>query len=137
MRPIAAQLGVDHFEAANEIEHIAAGVRATGRGAKVGAAAEGAAFVDQAAAGGIQERASAILPFGETGAAGSAQRFGGDQGFSLGELRDAAREMKLAASRAAFTGTLHGPGREIGIYRADFGEGLPIVGDAAFYRRAS
>ena len=51
MRAIAAELFVDLLEAADEVEDIAAGVGSAGGGAEVGAAAEGAVFIDEAARG--------------------------------------------------------------------------------------
>jgi hypothetical protein len=47
-RAIAAELFVDLFEAADEIDHLAAGIGSAGGGAKVRAAAEWPVIVDEA-----------------------------------------------------------------------------------------
>ena len=45
---VAGELFVDLFEAADEVDHFAAGVGSAGGGAEVGTAAEGTVFVNEA-----------------------------------------------------------------------------------------
>jgi hypothetical protein len=51
MWAVAAEVVVDFLEAVDEVEDMGAGIHAAGGLAKVGAAAEGAGFVDEATGG--------------------------------------------------------------------------------------
>ena len=126
---------VDLFEAADEVEHFAAGVGAAGGGAEVGAAGEGAVGVDEAAGGGrVEERTGTVGAGWEMFAAGGLERAGGEEGFAAGEIGGFAGEFEVAALRAEFAVAFDGAGGEVVVDGADLvesgvggGRGLRLV----------
>ncbi len=89
------------LEAVDEVEDMGAGVDAAGGLAEVGAAAEWAGFVDEAACGaGIEQGAGAVVADGEGFSAGGAEGFGCEQGFAAGEVGDFSGALELATSGA-------------------------------------
>jgi hypothetical protein len=112
----ALEVAVDFFEAVDEVEDLAAGMGAAGGLAEVGAAAEGAGFVDEAAGGaGIEQGTGSVVADGEGFAAGGAEGFGGDEGFAAREVGDFAGELELATPGAEGALALEGAGCEVGV----------------------
>ena len=88
---------VDLFEAADKVDHFAAGVGSAGGGAEVGAAAEGTVFVNEATGGlRIEERAGTVGARGERFASGGFEGAGGKEGFTAGEIRGFSGEFEMA-----------------------------------------
>jgi hypothetical protein len=99
-------LNVGIFQSADEVDYLAAGVRSTGGSAEVGAAAEGAVLVDEAAGGGaVEEGAGSILALRQRLAAGCLEGAGGKEGFSPGQVGSFSGQLKVAALGAKLTGT--------------------------------
>jgi hypothetical protein len=109
-------LVVDFLQAVNEVDYMAAGIGAAGGLAEVGAAAEGAGFVDEATGGaGIEQGAGAVVADGEGFSAGGAEGFGGDEGFAAREVGDFSGELELAAPGAEGALALEGAVCEVGV----------------------
>lgn len=116
----AAERAVEIFEAVDEVHDFAARVGAAGCGAKVGAAAEGSAFVNPAAsAGAIEQRARAVGAFGQAGASGRPPRLGRHECLAFGEIRRLAGQFEMAALGAGDAPALDRAGGEVGINRPD------------------
>ena len=88
---------INFFQAPNEIQHIAPGIRATGGGTEVGPASEGAAVVNQALAHGVEHGTGAVGLFGKLRPPRRAKGARGHDGFSLGEQGGPASEAELAS----------------------------------------
>ena len=116
MWAVAAEVVVDFFEAVDEVEDMGAGIHAAGGLAEVGAAAEGAGFVDEATGGaGIEQGAGAVFADGEGFSACGTEGFGGDEGFAAREVGDFSGELELAAPGAEGALALEGARREVGV----------------------
>ena len=78
---------VDLFEAPDEIDHLTARVGSAGGGAEMGAAAEGAVFVDEAARGlRIEERARTVVTHGELFSSRRFEGVRGEERFAAGQV---------------------------------------------------
>lgn len=120
-----AEVGVDGFESADEVQNVPPGVWATGWGAKMGAASKGTVLIDEAASGeGIEKRAGTVFGFGEGFSSGGSEGFCGEQSFSLGELGDESGALEVAAFRAQLAVAFGLAGGEVGINLPDFAKGL-------------
>ena len=120
-RTDAFELFIHQLQAANQVEHFAARVGATGGFAKVRATSKGAAAVDDTFAARIEHgTGSGDGGRGQLCAPSSAEAEGGDHGFTFREHGRLSGEFKLATLRPPHTSTLHGARGEIGIDGADF-----------------
>ena len=125
MGTVAIEMGVDFFEAADEVEDLVSRVGAAGGCTEMRAAAEGAGFVDQATGGfGIEQRAGSIGGVGESFSAGGAEGFGGDEGLASCEMGDFSGEMELAAFGAEGAIPLQWACCEVGIDFLNLGGGF-------------
>jgi hypothetical protein len=98
MRAVAIEVGVDFFEASDEVEDLVSRVGTSSGCAEMRAATKGAGFVDQAAGGfGIKQRAVSVVGLGQVFAASGAEGFSGNEGFAACEAGDFPCEMELAA----------------------------------------
>ena len=85
------------FEAADKVDHFAAGVGSAGGGAEVGTAAEGTVFVNEATGGlRVEQGTGAVGARGERFASGGFEGAGGEEGFAAGEIRGFAGEFEMA-----------------------------------------
>jgi hypothetical protein len=124
-------LAIEIFQAADQVEDFAARVGAAGGGAEMGAAAEGAILVDEAAAVLAQERAIALARGGQRLAPGGADGLRGDERLAAGELRRFAGQAELAALGAAEAGAFDRPGVDLAVDGADFSERFAPFGRGA------
>jgi hypothetical protein len=80
-------LFVDLFEATDEINDFSARVGSAGGGAEMGAAAEGAVFVDEAARGlRIEKRARTVVTHGELFSSRRFEGVRGEERFAAGQV---------------------------------------------------
>jgi len=113
---VAAEVLVDFLETADEVEDMGAGIGAAGGSAKMGATAERARFVDEAAGGfRVEEGTGAGCVGGEGSSAGGSDGIGGDEGFAAREEWGFSSELEMAAVGAEGAGALEGAGREVGV----------------------
>ncbi len=123
VRAISAEVVVDLFETADEIENFATCDRAAGGGAKMCAAAEWAIVVDEAIAGGrVEHGTGAIRIFRERFAAGGAKCARGDDRFAFRQVRSATGQFKMATFGLARAVPLNRTLRKIDIDLAHFGD---------------
>ena len=124
MGSVAAEIGVDGLESANEIEDIFT-IHGTPCGlAEVGTTTKGARLIDEALLGlGLEERAGTVGGFGQRFAACGTEALGREESFTAGEVGGTAGEFELAAFGTAKAVALNGPLGEVGIDGATRGEG--------------
>ena len=121
---LSAKGGADGLEPADEVQDFTPAVGAPGGGAKVGAAGKGPIGIDEAAAGaGIEHGTGAVRRLHETGAAGRAEGFYGEESFAVGEPGSVAGVPELAALGAADAIALDRAGGELGVNLAHGGNG--------------
>jgi hypothetical protein len=125
MRTIAVEAGVDFLQAADEVEDLVSWVGASGGGAEMRAATEGAGFVNETAgAFGVEERAASVMWHGQVFATRGSEGFCGDKGFASGELGDFTGEMELAAFGAERAIPLQWSRGEVGVDLQNLGGGF-------------
>ena len=115
-RSFAAELHINGFESADEIENGLARIRSTGGVAKVRAAAKRAVVVDLAAVGfRVEQWARTVGRVGKFLAARRTKGFGGEERFALSQLRGQTGHFELAALGPNRALALDGPFGEVGI----------------------
>lgn len=127
-RAVAAEPFVERFQALDEVGHLPARHHATGRRAKVSAAAKGSEIVNCAAVVDAERRAGTIRAGLELLATRGTDTLGGQQGLAPGQHRGAAGQAELAAAGQGPAVTL---GRSIGqipVNRPHLGEGVSETG---------
>lgn len=106
-RAVAAELAVDYFEAADEVDDIAPCVWAAGGSAEMCAASEWTVFVDKTAQGlRIEEGTGAIIAGGQGFAPGGFEGACGEEGFAAGEIGRFAGGFEVTALCAKLTGAV-------------------------------
>ncbi len=123
---IAAELRVNVFEAADQIEHCTPFIITAGRCAKMRAAAKRPAVVDQALALLAEQRAGSIRALRQLFPTTRPQRIRSDDRFAARQKRGAAGELEMAAAGAPHARALDRAPRELRVNcthfrRRDFG----------------
>ena len=110
MGAVSTKIRVDLLKLTNEIENLFPIHGPSGGLAEVGAATEGAGFINEAFLGlRLQEGAGAVGGLGQMFSACSPKGLGGEEGFSTGELGYFSGKLKLAALGSPQAGALDGP----------------------------
>ncbi len=115
-----SQPDVGGFQAADEIEHFGAGIRATRRRAKMGPATKGTVPVDHTGPVFAQHRTRAILPFRHRLSSRSAQGPRGQDRLAPRKLRRPPRELEMATLGETRAGTPDRTAFQLAINGADF-----------------
>ncbi len=121
MGAISSQVEIDLFQTTDQRQDLVALDGSASVLAKMGPAAEGARFINQALPRiGLQHGASPIRTHGQGFSAGGPKRLGGEEGFTPGELGDFSGKPKLAAFRSAQAVSLDRPAGQLRINGTDF-----------------
>ena len=116
---------VHDFEAADEVENVAAQVWATGGRAEMGATTERAIGIDHTASGvAFEQGTRAVGGFRKLFATGGAKGFGRDEGFAFGQVGRPAGELKATTLRASLAIAFDWSLCQFCIHRPDFTKGV-------------
>ncbi len=121
---VPAEFVINFLKAMNQVCHFSPRKRAAGGGAKMRAATERPAGVDEAiSASRLEHRARPIADIGQTFPARGAEGPGGDRGFALGQIRCAPGELEVATFLASQAIAFDRARVQFCVNSADGGEG--------------
>ena len=120
MGTIAAEVGINGLESANEIENIFA-IHGTASGlAEVGTTTKGARLIDEALLGlGLEKGAGTVGGFGQSFPTCGTKTMSGEEGLAAGEVGGPSSKFKLAAFGATKAVALDRTLSEFGVDGAD------------------